>query len=436
MIINDTHNSILIVDDQPQNLQVIATVLREKYHIFIANNGKKAIKIAQEKQPDLILLDVMMPEMSGFEVCKELKSMRYTKDIPVIFLTARTEKEDIIKGLELGGVDYITKPFNQQEVVTRIKTHIDLKNASNTLTEQNKLLVELNKKLALSQEELEKRNDDLIIAQDAVEEHAFQVNTMNIKLMESEEKLKNLNQELNELNASKDKFFSIIAHDLRNPFTSLLCLSEMLKDEIASFSVDELQSMATNFYNAVQRLYKLLENLLEWARIQQGKIENQPEEFNILSLAKQSVGVHATTAAQKEINLYVTSLGISEDDTAYADMKIIDTILRNLISNAIKFTQRGGTVEVTVSKYDGDSFLIAVKDDGVGISEENLKHLFAIDSKISTRGTEGEPSTGLGLILCKELIEKSKGILWAESLPDEGSEFSFTVAKFKKEISE
>lgn len=428
--INQKKNSILIVDDQPQNIQVMATVLKEKYRIYIANNGMKALKIAKEKGPDLILLDIMMPVMSGLEVCEKLKNSDNTKNIPIIFLTAKADKEDIIKGFGMGAVDYITKPFNQIEVLVRIQNHVELKNARDVLSEKNKELIEINKKLLESEQNLIDKTDDLIETNQQVEEQAFQVNLLNIKLAESEENLKELNAELEDLNNRKDKFFSIIAHDLKNPFTSLLLISEMFNNDIAMFSQDELQSMAKTIYTSSNNLYKLLENLLEWSRIQLSHIDIVPKKFDIHSLAKQCSDILKSMAQQKELKLNISSEITDRSEAfVFADIHMIETVIRNLINNAIKFTERNGKIEVLITKKDESYIRVSIIDNGIGMDEKTLSNLFKIDAKVSSKGTEGEPSAGLGLILCKELAEKNNGKVSVESELKEGTAFHLDIPK-------
>ena len=197
-LINEYKPLILIVDDIPKNLQVLSSILSfEGYQISFASSGSQALNIIETSLPDLILLDIMMPIMDGYEVCKILKSNPRTKDIPIIFLTGKVEAEDIVHGLKIGAVDYITKPFNSAELLSRVHTHIELK-----------------------------------LSRDAIVKY-------NYELEESK-------KQLLELNASKDKFFSIIAHDLRSPFTGFIGLSQLLSEEYDSINKEELSKIGSS----------------------------------------------------------------------------------------------------------------------------------------------------------------------------------------------
>jgi len=354
---------ILIADDIPKNIQIVANILQEEgYQMAFAQNGQAALKQARTNTYDLILLDIMMPEMDGFEVCRELKRGSSTKDIPVIFLTAKTDIESTVKGLEMGAVDYVTKPFNGTELLARVKTHLELKHSR---------------------------------------------------------------EELKELNAAKDKFFSIIAHDLKNPLGAFKNITELLSESFNQASHERKQSLIKKMKRSATHLYDLLENLLQWARSQTGKISFTPEKTDLYTLVNNALFVHTMNAEKKNIQL---TSDISRDTCVYVDRSMIDTVFRNLITNAIKFTPEGGAVRV-FSRDDGAFIEVAVEDTGVGIAEAYVPNLFRIDVHCSTLGTAQEKGTGLGLILCKEFIERNKGSIRVESREGEGTTFLITIPK-------
>ena len=247
----------------------------------------------------------------------------------------------------------------------------------------------------------------------------------------AEQEIKQKNEELLLLNASKDKFFSIIAHDLKSPLSGLLGLSSLMVENINAFSKEDLIEFSKRLYETSDNLYKMIENLLEWARLQKGLITCSFESFNLNTLVKNNVEIIAERANQKQISIE-NNLPVSLN--VLADLNMTDTILRNLISNAVKFTHRGGNVEIgtTLQPSEGlkpsEGYIeIFVKDSGVGISESNIDMLFKIDGKLQSSGTENEPSTGLGLILCKEFIEMQGGNIRVESVVGKGSTFYFTL---------
>lgn len=244
-----------------------------------------------------------------------------------------------------------------------------------------------------------------------------------IELHKSKEQLLKYAEELKTLNASKDKFFSIISHDLRSPFNSLLGVSEFISESFDELSKQEIREAVENIYQSSRQVYNLILNLLEWSRIQTGRLFIEKSELNITELIENAVNLYKQNADTKNIELKFNS---SYKLTGYADKYMIETVLRNLISNAIKFTPKGGKISIDTLK--GENFIeVAITDTGIGISKENQKKLFRIDQQFRTEGTANEKGTGLGLILCKEFVEKNDGILTLKSEEGKGSKFVFTI---------
>lgn len=363
-----TAPSVIIVDDNTNNLHVLAHILRNKgFKVATIKDGFKALKFIQQKKPDLVLLDIMMPGMDGYEVCKKLKSNVTTKDIPIIFITALSNTEDKIQGFELGCVDYITKPFRKEEVFSRVNAHLTLKYA--------------------------------------------------------QEELKIANQKLRAANAAKDKFFSIIAHDLRGPVASIAGLLEMAAMDPDFLDRTDRSEIFLELKTSAQNIYHLLENLLSWAKSRQGHMRCQPEKIFLSQMVKHVISLFLTVAKQKGITLHSEVQG---DMTVFADTDMIMTVLRNLISNAIKFTPDSGQISIGAKPCDG--FIeVTVKDTGAGISDDHLNKLFQTEINFTTYGTRNEKGSGLGLLLCKEFVEKNGGKIRVESRPNQGSRFIFTL---------
>ena len=374
-------STVLVVDDNPTNLQVLLESLRQTgFKILVARSGESAIQQAEYGKPDVILLDVMMPGMDGFETCRRLKTREALKDVPVIFMTALTETSDKIKGFQAGGVDYITKPLHHEEVLARVATHLTMRRMQQQLQEQHLLLQE---------------------------KHA----------------------QLQAINASKDKFFSIISHDLRSPLSAVLTGLRMLTDSKNDLSGDEQQEIIHDARDTTERLYALLENLLSWARIQRGVMELTPRPLDMRPLLEQNARLFAANAAQKRIAIRQT---VTEPILIYADRAMIDAVIRNLLSNALKFTEAQGTITISASQRDA-AVEVAIADTGVGMSAETLAKLFRLDVRYDQPGTAGEKGTGLGLNVCKEFVEKNNGTISVESVPGAGSTF---YLKFPKHFSE
>ncbi len=231
------------------------------------------------------------------------------------------------------------------------------------------------------------------------------------------------NEQLQELNATKDKFFGIIAHDLRNPFNGILGISELLVSSWQSFTYEEKVPMVKMIRDSSQHAYNLLENLLEWSKAQTGKIDFHPEDFMFDKLLNEVVSLLENLSNQKNITI---NCQIDKNLKVFADQNMINTILRNLITNAIKFTDTNGEINVKVMQ-EKTEIVVHVNDTGVGISENDINKLFKISEKITSRGTHNEKGTGLGLLLCKEFIEKHGGKIWVESQLGKGSDFIFTL---------
>jgi PAS domain S-box-containing protein len=233
-------------------------------------------------------------------------------------------------------------------------------------------------------------------------------------------------EELLRTNAEKDKFFSIIAHDLKSPFSGFLGLTKVMASQIQDLTMHEMQELSNEMQNSASNLYKLLENLLEWSRIQRGAISFNPEIVYVKGIVDMTVDFIQNWAEQKEISITNT---IDETWKSIIDINMISTVIRNLISNAIKFTPRGGRINISAKVLDNKFIEVSVNDTGMGMDQETIAKLFKIDEKVSSLGTEGEPSTGLGLLLCKEFIDKNTGQIRVESKLGIGSSFIFTLPK-------
>lgn len=249
-------------------------------------------------------------------------------------------------------------------------------------------------------------------------------------IKQAEEEIKKKNEALSKSNSEKDKFFSIIAHDLRSPLHGLLGLTEMMANGTEVFTGNEMREQSLHLYSSVSNLNKLIENLFDWAQMQRGALVFNPKEFALESVVQRGIDALYQNAVQKNIQI---KNEIEEGINIFADEKMIETVLRNFLSNAVKFTKRGGQVIIKTKKQKDGSIEISVCDNGVGIPESKIKRLFKVEEKVGSKGTEGELSTGLGLLLCKEFVEKNGGKIWVESDLEKGSTFTFSVpANFKQ----
>ena len=249
--------------------------------------------------------------------------------------------------------------------------------------------------------------------------------TLNINdRKKNEEKIKKQNEALQKVNAEKDKFFSIIAHDLKGPFQGFIGLTEMMSEGILEMPKEDIEDIAKTLLFTAKNLYELLENLLNWALIKRGGKRFYAEKIRLKSAADSVISILTHQASQKNHSI---SNDIDANIDVLADREIVKTIFRNLLANAIKFTPKGGSIKLASHKDDHGFVQISIQDNGIGMPEEITENLFKINKKVSRPGTEQEPSTGLGLILCKEFIEKHGGKIWVESMPHKGSTFYFTL---------
>ncbi|RXP58554.1 hybrid sensor histidine kinase/response regulator [Lutibacter sp. HS1-25] len=357
--------TILIVDDNSNNLKVLAGVLKiAGYEFRMAKSGQQALNVLEKTTPDLILLDIQMPDMDGFETCVKIKENEELAKIPVIFLTANTDSESVNKAFKSGGVDFVTKPFNSEELLARIQTHITIKVQSEELVRQN---------------------------------------------------------------AAKDKFFSIISHDLKNPLANIIGFAELIKDSSHELDPEKLEMFVGYIHNSALFTLEILEDLLDWARIQMGSLKSVKNKFNLSNLLLNNIEGHFPQALAKSIDF---QSNFDENIIINADERMITAVVRNLISNAIKFTPKGGHISIsTREKIINNKRMIEteIRDTGIGINKENLTKLFQIEQNYNSKGTNNETGTGLGLILCKEFINQNNGSIRVESEPAVGSSFIFDL---------
>lgn len=369
MEINPSEYKILIVDDVMSNVLLLKVLLtNEKFAIATASNGRQALEQVEKENPDLVLLDVMMPDMSGFEVAQHLKSNPNTADIPIIFLTALNSTADIVKGFQVGANDFISKPFNKEELIIRVTHQISLVAA---------------KRLILSKTE-----------------------------------------ELQRTIAGRDKLYSVIAHDLRSPMGSIKMVLNMLILNLPSEKIGaEMYELLTMANQTTEDVFSLLDNLLKWTKSQIGKLNVVYQDVDLVEVTDGGIEIFSMVASLKKIRIREMK---PEKMMVNADIDMLKTVVRNLLSNAIKFSKENSEVLVKMEEVDGMA-VVSVQDYGCGISEEGQKKLLHTDTHFSTFGTNNEEGSGLGLLLCKDFVVKNGGKLWFTSKEGEGSIFSFSI---------
>jgi two-component system sensor histidine kinase/response regulator len=387
---------ILYVDDEENNLLVFKSSFRRYYDIYVSKSGAEGIEILKEHDIAVIITDQRMPGMTGVEFLKQLP-----QDLLAIrmVLTGFTDVAAIIDAINSGKVyRYITKPWDKNE----LKITIDNALEALSLRKNNQELIH---ELKETNEQLEGK---VIERTRELEEALAAINVQK--------------HELEELNATKDKFFSIVAHDLRTPVSSLAGFSSMLSKYGDQMSPEEISKFSKDLHKSVKNALSLVENLLTWARTQMDKMDHSPSVVNINTVVKETVEQMSSSAGSKNIRLQEN---IAANLQIFADENHLRLILRNLVSNAIKFTPEGGSITISTSQAAEGQAEITVEDTGVGMDESRLSRLFKIGEANSTNGTAGEKGTGLGLVLCKEFVEKNSGSIAVRST--EGSGTTFTI---------
>ena len=289
-------------------------------------------------------------------------------------------------------------------------------------------LIIANKELAFQNGEKEKRSIELIIANKELAFQNREKEKRSIELITANKELEQLLQ----LNGDKDLFLSILAHDLRSPFHALLVLSELLKENIRLYDIDEIENLVNNINESTQNMYTLLEDLLKWTRAQSGKIPYEPQKLNFADICQEVIDNLKLNANIKNISI---NHNAENEINIFADIDMFKTVVRNLVSNAIKFTNNGGQIEI-YAKKNHSNVTITISDNGIGIEPESLTKLFDISQVQTTTGTAEEKGTGFGLILCKEFVEKHGGKIWAESVYGKGSKFKFNLPIFNGQPNE
>ena len=371
--INRQDYKILIVDDVVSNVLLLKILLtNEKFQVCTANCGNMCIEQAKKEKPDLILLDVMMPDISGFDTAVILKKDPETADIPIIFLTALNNPNDLVHGFQVGANDFLTKPFNKEELVVRVMHQIALVAAKRLIQKQN--------------------------------------------------------EELRATINNRDKMYSVIAHDLRSPMASIrMVLNQVVSAVSRDVIGDELFELLDKANKESEDCHDLLDNLLKWTKSQTGRLTVVLQDLDLNDIIPGVVEIFEMIALTKKIKLQYC--GTSTPLVVRADNDMLKTIVRNFMSNAIKFSPENSIIEISM-KEEGDFAKVSVRDHGVGISEERISTIF--NKGETTYGTGGEEGSGLGLQLCADFAHKIGGDVMVESVLNEGSTFS-VLLPLKKE---
>ncbi len=481
---------ILIVEDEGILALALESMLKKSGYVPLepVSTGEAAIVAVDEKQPDLVLMDIQLAgEMDGITTAGHIHTF---SDIPIVYLTGHSDEVLLQRAKLTRPYGYLIKPVSVRELKACLEMTLhqhelskklqesevryrnivenvndallihDFKgriidvndNACRMLGYERSELIDANldlfsssKALCFQDERIARlRKDPSIVfetrcsvrngKQIPIEVSSKVVSRESSGIVQAfmrdiserkkyEEEIFNKNEQLQKAVAERDKFFSIIAHDLRSPFIGFLLFIRMMTEKINNLSPEEVQRLSREMRDSAENLYDLLENLLQWSLVQRGESEYEPSVCKLADIVRQNIELMYTLAVHKNITF---KSDVPDDLKIWADKSMLETILRNLLSNAVKFSQPGGEISISAS-LQKDRVLVSVTDNGVGMAPELLSRLFMMDKISSRKGTAQEKGTGLGLLLCKEFVQKHKGEIWATSRPGNGTTFYFTL---------
>ena len=399
-MVNDTNSVILIVDDSLGNIKILADMLKGKnYQLQVARDGAAALKVAAQRVPDLILLDVVMPELDGYEVCRRLKRQPETEETPIIFISALSDVDDKMKGFEAGGADFITKPFQRAEVFARVKTHLKLKYAQE----------ELKQRREHSEKWVQERTEELTAAKEMAEA----------------------------LNLAKSEFLANMSHEIRTPLHGILNYSDFGIKNIEKATRDKLLTYFKQIGVCGERLMQLLASILELASLETGRVKYSKKSYNVLPIINSVIADLYSEVRAKQLSVELTEP--QSEAKIFCDQMKIREVFHQLLSNTVQFSSEGKKITIRVQEghieTTGNPKVPAIKiffiDQGIGIPQAEYRNIF--DSFIQSSKTKtGAGGKGIGLAICRKIIEAHQGDIWAEPNP-EGVGSQFIVVLPQKE---
>ena len=420
--------TILIVDDQPKNLAVIGNYLMEcGFTILVSQTGIGGLRRAKEAKPDLILLDILMPDMDGFETCRRLNADESTRNIPVIFMTALTGVEDKVKGFELGGVDYISKPIQHEEVLARVKTHLQIVNQKKQLELQTIDLENVNVQLKReidtrknAEEELQKFNEEL---ENRINSRTAELAKTAERLRITNIELEKANRELKKIDEMKTEFVALASHELRTPLTCILGYAQTLIASDMQLNDSIRTDILSTIVSESKRLAFLIGNLLDISKIEASNFQIKTELFDISDAVDDVI---SALNLPKDFPLTIHNT-VSKYCRAVGNKEQIGQVIRNILDNALRYVNEKGHITINVNEA-GEFIQVGISDTGPGIKAEEQEKIFDKFYRIRDEKKRSIGS-GLGLSIAAKIIQSHGGQIWVESKYGQGATFFFTLPK-------
>ncbi len=416
--LQSTTYRILLIDDDPRHGELIGGLLataHHRYDIETASDYDDAIEKIASDNYAVYLVSANFAGDRGLEVIWEI-SGRGCKG-PALLLSHEDGYEKEEEAFNLGTMVFLTWSQLQPRFLERMIRHaIDRKRHEDNIRNEQEELIGRMMDIQDTRDRFEAQSAEYV-------ELAEELAMAQVKLQKALDDVTESKQQLERLNQEKNRFFSIIAHDLRSPFTSLLGFTGLIAAGAGKLRPEQVVDYAININESAKQVFALLENLLEWARLQMDQIASEPGILDLNAIVARTVDVLGPVGRDKGV---AVAARIPEGLTCFADEHMIDTVIRNLVNNAIKFTPEGGAVTIS-GRLDGDRCEITVADTGVGLNADQIESLFQLGDQNSTKGTGGEKGTGLGLLLCRDLLDKNNGSISVTSKPGEGSTFTINL---------
>jgi signal transduction histidine kinase len=417
--------NILIVEDSPTQTKLLRLILEENgYIVDSASNGAKALECIRSKKPDLIITDIIMPEMDGFALCKTLKNDPNFRLIPVMLLTSLSDHEDVIKGLQAGADNFLTKPYEDAFLVSCIQNiFANQELRKNRPSGSEVEIMFAGQKYFINSDRMQIIDLLLSTYENAVQKNN-ELHKAHNDLIEAHRQLEQKNIELEKVNQEKTHFLSVAAHDLRNPLTIIYTTADLITEELKEKTSQETIEFLEMIKRSSKFMRDLLEELLDVSVIDSGKLSLYLEPVDIMELIRNNVSLNRVIAGRKHITVEFHS--VKGLPVLQLDRKKIEQVFNNLISNAIKYSYPQSRVVID-SKCENGILVISVHDTGQGIPPSEMNKLFKPFPRISVKTTSGESSTGLGLVIVRKIVEAHRGNVWAESRLNIGTTFNISL---------